>query len=78
MVDALPMPRGEPIGETFDEALDRQIEALARWGDKNAPHCKREQAHAVEGTEARAYWHHGYLVALRDVKRLLADKKQPN
>jgi hypothetical protein len=29
--------------------------------------CFAEQLHCEEGTRERAYWHYGYMVALRDV-----------
>ena len=46
-----------------------QADELAEWLRTNAPHIAAEQHHLDEGTEARAYWHYGRLIALRDVLR---------
>jgi hypothetical protein len=54
----------------FRRIEDRQKE-LAGWLAQNAPHCAAEQRHLEEGSQERAYWHYGYLVALRDVMRLM-------
>ena len=60
---------------TFDEALKERVEGLASWMRDNAPACVDEQAHLDEGTQARAYWHYGYLTALRDVRDFLARRR---
>ena len=31
------------------------------------PHIVKEQKHLDEGSEARGYWHYGYLMALTDI-----------
>ncbi|HEX3882293.1 MAG TPA: hypothetical protein VHW66_06515 [Stellaceae bacterium] len=58
--------------EAKDPALDEIIETRARdiasWLTDAAPFCDREQKHLDEGTIERAYWHHGYLMALRDLQ----------
>lgn len=41
------------------------------WVAGNAPHVTVEQKHLDEGSAERAYWHYGYMVALRDVLNLL-------
>ena len=60
----------------------RKIEArkkdLADWLAQNAPQCAAEQKHLEEGSQERAYWHYGYLVALRDVMRLMVGEDRPN
>jgi hypothetical protein len=49
----------------------RQREAgLTQWC-AGWRHLLNEQRHCEEGTPERAYWHHGYLMALRDVLRIL-------
>jgi hypothetical protein len=40
---------------------------LERWQRENAPEVAEQQSHLDAGSEARAYWHYGYLAALRDV-----------
>jgi hypothetical protein len=57
------------------EALDRRIEQLGEWLRENAPECDN-QAHLDADTVERAYWHYGYLVALRDVRDLLRGAKK--
>ncbi|GLQ53768.1 hypothetical protein GCM10010862_10270 [Devosia nitrariae] len=44
---------------------------LSRWLRDNAPECFEEQKHLDAGSSERAYWHHGYLMAIRDVLALL-------
>jgi len=60
---------------TKDPALDEVIETRARdiasWLNRAAPFCDDEQKHLDEGTIERAYWHHGYLMALRDLQSAL-------
>ncbi len=36
-----------------------------------------EQRHLVDGTNERNYWHHGHLVAVRDVPALLGNASMP-
>jgi hypothetical protein len=62
------------ISPAIEENLNDQISHLARWLQKAAPHVADEQMHLLEDTEARAYWHYGYLTALRDLQRLLNDR----
>jgi hypothetical protein len=54
----------------FRKIQDRE-EALRKWLGDNAPKCFSEQKHLEEGSTERVYWHYGYMVALRDVVRLL-------
>ncbi len=35
------------------------------------------QSHLDANTSERAYWHHGYLVALIDMRDLLRERKDP-
>ncbi len=51
----------------MDDSIRGCAEALEQWLEKHAPHVTAEQAHLDEGTDARAYWNYGYLMALRDV-----------
>lgn len=58
--------------------MDRDIEARLRerahalegWLRDEAPYTGFDQKHTQEHTPERAYWHHGYMMALRDVLRL--------
>ena len=53
------------------EKIRRQAEGIERWLQENAPYTFDEQDHLDEGTEARAYWHHGRLTGLRDALKAL-------
>jgi hypothetical protein len=44
---------------------------LEKWLRAHAPDCATAQAHMIEGAPERAYWHYGYLIALRDVAEWL-------
>lgn len=51
--------------------LRMRADGIDRWLETNEGHnCKDVQAHLDEGTAERAYWHFGYMMALRDVLRL--------
>jgi hypothetical protein len=49
-----------------DAAILRRIDELSEWLTEHAPYCQTEHAHLNEGSRERAYWHYGYLMALRD------------
>lgn len=55
-----------------DQASKRALE-IREWLEQNASHVFADQKHLDADTEARAYWHHGYMMALRDVIRLEAN-----
>jgi hypothetical protein len=61
---------------SFVTALDERIAALSAWLDAHAPYCRDEQAHTIEGSRERAYWHYGYLIALIDVRELRQRKRR--
>jgi hypothetical protein len=52
------------------KTLRDKANALRDWLEQHCPRCGDEQAHLVQGTAERSYWHYGYLSALRDVLRL--------
>jgi hypothetical protein len=49
------------------EELERRRDDIAEWLAENAPYIVADQKHLDEHSIERAYWHYGYLVALRDV-----------
>jgi hypothetical protein len=51
--------------------LEDRIQGLREWLKKEAPECFVEQKHTEEGTQERIYWHHGYMMGLRDALRFL-------
>ena len=74
-------PETSPIPQRTQSAADlieQRIEGIARWMDENCPECATEQRHLDEGTRERQYWHYGYLVALRDIQKLLGDNSPVN
>lgn len=59
-------------------AVQKRVSDLQRWLKENAPECFVEQKHTEEGTQERVYWHHGYMMGLRDTLRLLMGDNQPS
>lgn len=57
--------------------LEKRRDGITEWLKETAPECGREQKHLDEGTEARTYWHYGYLVAVKDVLALLGGTNTP-
>jgi hypothetical protein len=51
--------------------IERRRAAMSKWLDENAPYAQADQAHLRANTPERAYWHYGYMIALRDVALLL-------
>lgn len=49
---------------------------LTRWLKENHPGQCKSARHLDDGTPERAYWHLGYLAALRDALRLLQKEEQ--
>ena len=53
--------------------LESRRDDLMSWLAENGMVCEREQRHLDDGTEARTYWHFGYLMAVKDVLALLGN-----
>ena len=62
----------EAASRPLEEALDDRIRSITDWLREAAPDIGDEQRHLDEGGAEAAYWHYGYLMALRDVRRLLS------
>ena len=58
-------------GQTIVDRLQERGADLSEWLAENGSDCDHIQAHLDAGTPERAYWHHGYAIALRDVLALL-------
>lgn len=56
----------------LEQVLERRIQQLRGWMEKNGRTCWEEQRHLEEGTAEQVYWHCGYLSALQDVLTHLA------
>ena len=50
-----------------------RADELGRWLAENEARCLSEQAHLDADTRERAYWHYGYLIAIKDVLAMLGD-----
>ncbi len=55
------------------ERIEGSIASLKEWLLDNAPYCTSDQNHLDENSVERAYWHFGYLMALKDVRRLISE-----
>lgn len=49
--------------------IEQRIQDLSGWLGREYPEIENDHAHLDAGTTARAYWHFGYLMALKDVTR---------
>jgi hypothetical protein len=58
------------------ERIEDRVKDLTEWVTQNASICIAEQKHLDEGSQERAYWHYGYLVALKDALSLLVEQDQ--
>jgi hypothetical protein len=65
------MPEYFSIESAQMQALSRRVAELTRWLAENAPACETAQKHLDQGTVEQAYWHYGYLCALRDVESMM-------
>lgn len=60
---------------TMREHLEGRIVAIEEWLKESHPNCFVEQAHLDAGTDGRAYWHYGYIVALQDALALISENE---
>jgi len=58
------------------EFLKTRADGIDAWLSEVGNCCKTEQKHCEEGTVERAYWHHGYMMALRDALDLIERNSQ--
>ena len=57
-----------------ETTIEQRAAGLQNWLHENAPYIDGEQKHLDEDSSERAYWHYGYLMACRDILKLLKDK----
>jgi len=55
--------------------LQARIDGLEAWLRENHPEIGGQQKHLDAGSSERAYWHYGYLTALRDALNLLGGQR---
>ena len=58
----------------FEEVRERADE-LAEWISESSADLVGEQRQLQVGSREHAYWHYGYMVALRDILRFMADSR---
>lgn len=60
------------VKDNLEQHLERRRREIQSWLAQHAPDIEREQRHLQDGAPERAYWHYGYLVALRDIQGFLS------
>lgn len=55
------------------QAIAARVSEIESWLDDEAPYARYDQDHLDSGTPERAYWHLGYVTALRDIVARLSD-----
>ncbi len=58
------------MNKKMREKIAIRIKTIKDWLMLEHPDIFHEQKHLDEGTTERAYWHYGYLVALKDILNL--------
>ena len=53
------------------QAIFEKAETLKQWLAENASNCAISQKHLDGGSVEQAYWHYGYLCAIRDILSLI-------
>jgi hypothetical protein len=61
------MTKHYSIERSHIQALSDKADALMRWLAENACCCETSQRHLDPGTIEQAYWHYGYVCAIRDI-----------
>jgi hypothetical protein len=60
------------------DQIEDRAKGIREWLKKEAPECFSEQKHTEEGTQERVYWHHGYMMGLRDALRFFTGDCRPS
>lgn len=55
---------------------EKRIADLQEFLSEEYPEIDADHRHLDAGTEARGYWHFGYLMALRDIVRFQASDRK--
>jgi hypothetical protein len=59
------------VDATALEKMEERAADIEEWLRDNHADDLKKARHLDAGTSERAYWHHGYLAALKDALRLL-------
>lgn len=68
------MPEYFSIEPAQMQVISKRIAELTNWLGERASPCMAAQKQLDEGSTEQAYWHYGYLCALRDVVAVI-DKR---
>ena len=68
------MPEFFAIETQQMQDVSRRISELSGWLSESPFKCQVEQKHLDANTSEQAYWHYGYLCALRDVVSLMSKR----
>lgn len=49
------------------QRAEKRRDGIRKWLKENHPETFEEQKHCDGGTPERAYWHHGYMMGIRDL-----------
>ncbi len=55
----------------LSNVLKKRVKDTNDWIRVSCPEITKDQKHLDSCTSERAYWHYGYMIALRDVLRLI-------
>ena len=61
------MTKHYSIDSSRIQAISEKADALTRWLAERASYCEDSQKHLDQGTIEQAYWHYGYVCAIRDI-----------
>jgi len=56
-----------PGPQGWRDKAEQRLKDTQTWISENAPYIATDEKHLDENTEARAYWHYGYAIALKDL-----------
>lgn len=63
--------------DVLRDKMRRRAEGIREWLSDEAPYTVMDQKNLDANTPEKAYWHLGYLSALVDIERLLAELSTP-
>lgn len=58
---------------TLADTLQKRIDGIEEMLSRQKTNVKHEQLHTDEGSRECLYWHYGYMIACKDILRLLGE-----
>jgi hypothetical protein len=55
----------------YKQKIEKRATDLQKWLDENGKNCTNDQAHTLPNTTEKIYWHYGYMIALKDMLKLI-------